>query len=525
MDLLRRHLLAGSAAGACLGLAGCASRPSGDTGPGDAPAALQGDTSVHQLRWLNRLSWGATPEMARQLASQGRSRWLAQQLKAQPGAPLPPEAQAQIDAMTITRESLVTRMVALEAQRRAADALKDDEAKKVAQQAYQQELNRQGRESAQRFVLRALYSPQQVQEQMVWFWMNHFSLHLYKGNLRALIPDFEEQAVRPHVLGRFRELLGATVYHPAMLRYLDNEHNASGRLNENYARELMELHTLGVGGGYSQQDVQAMARVLSGLGVVNPPDAPPPQLPPALQGQYVRRGLFEFNPRRHDGSPQSLLDQPLPGQGLQRVEAALDRLARHPSTARFVARKLVLFWVSDKPPPSLVDKVAAAFQRHDGDIAATLDVLFASPEFAASLGTLFRDPVHYVLAAVRLAYDGRVILNPNPVLNWINRLGEPLYGRSTPDGYPLESAAWSSAGQMSTRFEVARAIGSGPAGLFKTETQPGVDKPAFPQLSNALYHQGLAQSLSPRTRQALEQATSPQEWNTFLLSSPEFMNR
>ena len=525
MDLLRRHLLAGSAAGACLGLAGCASRPSGDTGPGDVLAESRGDTPVHQLRWLNRLSWGATPEVARQLASQGRSRWLAQQLKAQPGAPLPPEAQAQIDAMTITREPLVTRVVALEAQRRAADALKDDEAKKAAQQAYQQELNRQGRESAQRFVLRALYSPQQVQEQMVWFWMNHFNLHLYKGNLRALIPDFEEQAVRPHVLGRFRELLGATVYHPAMLRYLDNEHNASGRLNENYARELMELHTLGVGGGYSQQDVQAMARVLSGLGVVNPPDAAPPQLPPALQGQYVRRGLFEFNPRRHDGSPQSLLGQPLPGQGLQRVEAALDRLARHPSTARFLARKLVLFWVSDKPSPDLVDKLAGAFQRHDGDIAATLEVLFASPEFAASLGTLFRDPVHYVLAAVRLAYDGRVILNPNPVLNWINRLGEPLYGRSTPDGYPLESAAWSSAGQMSTRFEVARAIGSGPAGLFKTETQPVVEKPAFPQLSNALYHQGLAQSLGPRTRQALEQATSPQEWNTFLLSSPEFMNR
>ncbi|MBV5291913.1 MAG: DUF1800 family protein [Curvibacter lanceolatus] len=521
MDLMRRHLLAGSAAGACLGLAGCASLPGAEGGPRDG----QADTAAAQVRWLNRLTWGATPEAARQLAAQGLSRWLAQQLKAQPGVPLPPEAQAQIEAMTITREPLVARVVALEAQRRAADALKDDEAKKAAQQAYQQELNRQGRESAQRFVLRALYSPQQVQEQMVWFWMNHFSLHLYKGNLRALIPDFEDQAVRPHALGRFRDLLGATVYHPAMLRYLDNEHNAAGRLNENYARELMELHTLGVGGGYSQQDVQALARVLSGLGVVNPPDAPPPQLPPALQGQYVRRGLFEFNPRRHDDSPQSLLGQPLPGRGLARVEAALDRLARHPSTARFVARKLVLFWVSDTPAPGLVDRVAAAFQRSDGDIAATLNALFSSPEFAASLGTLFRDPVHYVLAGVRLAYDGRVILNPNPVLNWINRLGEPLYGRSTPDGYPLEAAAWSSAGQMSTRFEVARAIGSGPAGLFKTEATPPVEQPAFPQLSNALYHQGLAPSLSPRTRQALEQASSPQEWNTFLLSSPEFMNR
>ena len=198
MDLMRRHLLGGSAAGACLGLAGCAAVPASDSGPRD----LQADSPVAQVRWLNRLTWGATPEAVRQLAGLGLSRWLAQQLKPQPGALLPPEAQAQIDAMSITRESLPARVVALEAQRRAADALKDDEAKKAAQQAYQQELNRQGRESAQRFVLRALYSPQQVQEQMVWFWMNHFSLHLYKGNLRALIPDFEEQAVRPHALGR-----------------------------------------------------------------------------------------------------------------------------------------------------------------------------------------------------------------------------------------------------------------------------------------------------------------------------------
>ena len=151
--------------------------------------------------------------------------------------------------------------------------------------------------------------------------------------------------------------------------------------------------------------------------------------------------------------------------------------------------------------------------------------MFTSPEFTQSLGRKFKDPVHYVVSAVRLTYDDNIILNTGPMLNWLNRMAEPLYGRQTPDGYPLTQPAWASPGQMTTRFEIAKGVGSGAAGLFKSEGAQPQEKPAFPQLANALYYQALQQSLAPATRHALEQAASPQEWNTLLLSSPELMHR
>jgi uncharacterized protein (DUF1800 family) len=512
---------------ALLGLAACAAPPAPPTvaGASSAPHLADGD-AVAQMRLLDRVTWGVNTAAQRQIAQMGAPAYLQAQLHPPPRAALPPEAQAQVDAMTISQQPLERIVFDLEARRKAADATRDDDAKKAAQQAYQQELNRLGREAAQRFVLRALYSPSQLQEQMTWFWMNHFNVFLYKSNIRVLVGDYEERAIRPHALGRFRDLLGATLYHPAMIRYLDNEQNAAGRINENYARELMELHTLGVGGGYSQRDVQELARVLTGVGVnMNGPDVPPPGVRPQLRDQYVRRGLFEFNPNRHDYGDKQLLGQTVRGRGLAEVDEALDRLARAPATARFISRKLAQYFVADEPPEALVRRMESAFRASDGNIAATLSAMFESPEFRASLGTKFRDPVHYAIAAVRLAYDERVILNPNPVINWINRMGEPLYGHETPDGYALTQAAWASPGQMTTRFEIARAIGSSNAGLFKTEGPAPLERPAFPQLATPLYYQVLASSLGPQTRQALAQATSPQDWNTFLLSSPELMNR
>jgi uncharacterized protein (DUF1800 family) len=361
---------------------------------------------------------------------------------------------------------------------------------------------------------------------MTWFWMNHFNVNLRKDNIRAMVGDYEESAIRPHALGKFRDLLGATLHHPAMLRYLDNAQNAANRINENYARELMELHTLGVGGGYSQADVQELARVLTGVGVSNQPlDAPPPNVRPAVRADYVRKGLFEFNPNRHDYGPKTLLGQPIKSSGLAEADEALDRLARAPATARFISRKLAVYFVSDDPPQALVDRMAAAFTRSDGDIAITLKALFESPEFAASLGRKFRDPVHYVMAGVRLAYDDRVVSNVNPMLNWINRMGEQLYGHETPDGYPLNEAAWASAGQMNTRFEIARAIGANGAVLFRTDDKAPLEKPAFPQLADSHAVRAMQVGMSADTREALAQAKNPQEWNTFLLASPELMRR
>jgi len=487
-----------------------------------APTAAPAHVAAADAAWLDRLSWGASASSAQQLQRLGRDAWLQRQLHPPKNTSLPPAVQAQIDAMTITRTPMIELVRTMETQRREANAIADDAQKQAAHQAYQQEMNRLEREAASRMLLRSLYSPDQLREQMTWFWFNHFNIHQHKHNLRAMVGDYEDQ-LRAHALGRFRDLLGASAFHPAMLLYLDNAQNATARINENYARELLELHTLGVDGGYTQRDVQELARVLTGLGVRL--DDEPRRLKPALQPYHVQRGLMEFNPARHDFGDKQLLGQTIRGTGLPEIEQVLDRLAHHPSTARFVSRKLAQYFVADMPPPALVERMAQRFLQTDGRIDEVLKAMVDSPEFNASLGRKFKDPMHYVVSAVRLAYDDKPILNTGPMLNWLNRLGEAPYNRQTPDGYPLDETAWAAPGQMNTRFEIARAVGSGAAGLFKSEGMMPVERPAFPQLANPLYYDAIAARLAPATRQALDQATSPQEWNAFLLASPEFMHR
>ena len=167
-------------------------------------------------------------------------------------------------------------------------------------------------------------------------------------------------------------------------------------------------------------------------------------------------------------------------------------------------------------------QMAQTFRRSDGDMAAVLRTMFLSPEFGAALGGKFRDPMRYVVSAVRFAYDGKPITNARPLLNWLNGLGEAPFGRSTPDGYPLTESNWASPGQMSRRFEIARAIGSGNAGLFDPEDGSAALTTGFPQLSNRLYFEAVEPFLAVSTRAALDHANSQQEWNTFLLASPEF---
>lgn len=489
-------------------------------------AAIQAEKdpapNAQAVLWLDRVTWGANDASAHELAAVGKERYLERQLHPADDG-LPATVQAAIAGFSVSRLPLEQLVLSLEEQRKAADAIADDDAKKAAQQTYQQALTKVSNEAAARSLLRDLYSSNQLREQMTWFWLNHFNVFLYKGNLRAMVGDFEDHAIRQHALGRFRDLLVATMRHPAMLRYLDNEQNAAGHINENYARELMELHTLGVDGGYSQKDVQELARVLTGLGVNTAGQTP--AVKPELRAQYVRDGLFEFNPNRHDYGDKQLLGRTIRGRGLAEINEVADLLAAHPATARFISRKLAVYFVADNPPAGLVERMAQTFRQSDGDIAATLGSMFHSPEFAASLGHKFKDPMHYAVSAVRLAYDGKPILNANPMLGWLNRMGEPLYGRLTPDGYPLTEAAWASPGQMVVRFEVARAMGTSSAGLFKPDAPDAVEQPAFPQLANALYYSATANRLDAATHGALDQSKSPQEWNMFLLASPEFMNR
>jgi uncharacterized protein (DUF1800 family) len=478
--------------------------------------------SPQELSLINRVTWGANPSTANEFKILGPEKFLSSQLNP-PSESLPAPAQEQIDSLSISHTPLEQIVVEAEQQAKIANVIADPELKQAAQKVYQDRLNRLGREAATRSLLRNLYSRSQLKEQLTWFWFNHFNVHLYKANIRTMIGDYEDRAIRPHVLGHFCNLLSATVHHPAMLRYLDNDQNAAGHINENYAREIMELHTMGVGSGYSQQDVQELARIFTGLGIAQLQN--PPKIKPELQSQYVRDGLFEFNPNRHDYGSKVFLGRTIAGRGLGESDEAVGMLCRAPATARFISKKLAIYFASDDPPQILIDAMTDTFRKTDGDIAAVLKLLFQNSVFTSSLGGRFKDPMHYVISGVRLAYDDRVILNIGPILGWLGRLGEPLYGHATPDGYPLIDAAWNGPGQMVTRFEVARAIGSNAAGLFKIEGPPVIEQPTFPLVANSLYFSSIQATLGPATMKALSQANSPQDWNTLFLSSPEFMRR
>jgi len=471
---------------------------------------------------LDRLTWGIDADSVRDIGGSGASRWLDAQLRPTSSA-LPPVAQAQIDAMRIGREPLARLVVEMDAQNKAANAIADPAQKKIARDAYNKTMSDLGREAQSRSLLYDLYAPDQLREQMTWFWFNHFNVQADKRDIRAMVGDYEDQAIRPHALWRFRDLLEATLRHPAMLRYLDNDQNAANHINENYAREIMELHSMGVGSGYTQKDVQELARILTGVGVDLKPDSP--KLKPQWQPLYLRAGLFEFNPARHDFGDKIFLGHDIPGEGFGEVERALDLIAAAPATANHVSAELAAYFLGAPPPPPLVARMAASFRHSDGDIATVLRTLFRSPEFKASLGRGFKDPVHYAVSAVRLAYGDRVILNADPLSGWLQRMGEGLFAHETPDGYPIAASAWSGPGQMETRFEIARSIGGGAAGLFKPRDGSAPEQPAFPQIENALFFQLLQPHLTPSTTQVLAQATSQQEWNTLYLSSPEFMRR
>ena len=488
------------------------------TALGAGAAAL----SVEDLRWLNRITFGLDTASLQRYRELGRERFLAQQLSPA-NATLPSAIAAQIAALQLERNDPATVLPEIAAENQRVDAMGEGPEREQARKARNERANKVASDTIRRQLLRAVYSPAQLQEQLVWFWLNHFNVHQYKGNVRWLLADYEDRAIRPHALGSFRDLVLATLQHPAMLQYLDNAQNAVGHVNENYARELMELHTLGVGAGYTQRDVQELARVLTGAGINS--SGVTPHLRRDLESLYVRRGAFEFNPARHDFGAKTLLGTPIAARGWPEIEQAVTLLVHQPACARFITRKLAVYFVGDAPPPALLARLAVSFERSDGNIAEVLRTLFHSPEFLASLGGQFKDPRQFILSAVRFAYDGQEILNSRPMMNWLNALGEAPYARITPDGYATGELAWASSGQLSRRFEIARAIGAGNAGLFDPEDGSAAAATGFPRLASRLYFEGVEPYLSARTQGVLARASSQAEWNTLLLSAPEWNYR
>ncbi|MEO0768612.1 MAG: DUF1800 domain-containing protein, partial [Cyanobacteria bacterium J06649_4] len=303
---------------------------------------------------------------------------------------------------------------------------------------------------------RAIESPNQLQEVMVDFWFNHFNVFIGKGLTRLWLGSYEQSAIRTHALGKFRTLLGATAKHPAMLFYLDNWRNTAPNssnargpfkgLNENYARELMELHTLGVNGGYSQADVESLTRILTGWSVMN------------HDRQSPDGSGFVFVANRHDSSNKTLLGQSIPGGGIEEGEAALDLLARHPATAQHISYKLVQYFVADQPPAALVSQLASRFQATDGDISAVLSTLFSQPEFwdTAHYQQKFKTPYQYVISLARTAGLSNVSEdNVNKLIGAMGQLSMPLYRCQAPDGYAQIAEAWLSPDAMLRRVSLA----------------------------------------------------------------------
>ena len=424
-------------------------------------------------------------------------------------------------------------MTLVRAEQQRINGLPSEDEKQAARTALNQAGNDVVYQTSRRHLIRAITSPSQLREQLTWFWMNHFSIFSGKANVRWTMAEYED-AIRARALGTFSELVMATLRSPAMLEYLDNAQSAGGHINENYARELMELHTLGVSGGpsgssYTQADVQELARVLTGVGLNV--TGTPPRLSPALQGQYVRDGLFEFNPARHDGGAKTVLGHAISDQGFDEVADAVRLLSRQPAAARFISTKLATYFISDAPPPALVDRMVRVFQETDGSIAAVVRTMFLDRAFIGALDShdehlqKLKDPMQFVVSSLRLAYDGHTLVNYHPVVNWLQQLGEPLYGRVTPDGYPLTASAWSSPGQMVRRFEIARAIGAGSAGLFNNDDNSPGTTTGFPRVASRLFFELIDPVLADRTRTALDAAASQQEWNMLLFASPDWMQR
>jgi uncharacterized protein (DUF1800 family) len=310
-----------------------------------------------------------------------------------------------------------------------------------------------------------------------------------------------------------------------MMVYLDNAENVRGRINENYARELMELHTLGVGGGYAQSDVEALARILTGAGI----DL-------VGRGGESRNGLFAFFPERHDSGPKNFLGLSFPGSAnFAEIERALDILCRHPSTAKFISRKLAVYFLADEPPAEVVERMAVTFQMTDGDIAQTLAALFASPQFSDPqyAGKKFKDPVQWVYSSARLLYPDDVLKNARPLVGALVQLGEPVYGHPTPEGYGMKARDWASSDQLAKRFQLARAFVGGRARLFVSAEaiDAGLDggelrrvREAHP-IARTRIEPLIAPLVSGKTREALSRAPDDQEWAALALSSPEFMYR
>ena len=548
-------------------LLGCATASSGGGSP--VPGATQqagpGTLQLPRVSWsaeeqavhvLDRLAYGPSPRDFRQVEEMGPAAWIAWQLR--PGdiddraverrlADFPSLAMSTRELVaSYPRAKKVAEAKGMKLEGKGPEALRAE----LAGVVNPFQLPRQvGAELVAARLIRATSSRRQLQEVLVDFWFNHFNVSADKGAVRWMVSPYEREAIRPHLFGNFRELLGAVAHHPAMLFYLDNWASTRegldlaalrragapipqklaevGRLglNENYARELLELHTLGVDGGYTQEDVREVARCFTGWGIERPRQV----------------GTFAFHALAHDRGAKHVLGRTIAaGGGMEDGEQVLDLLAAHPSTAHFLVRKLAQKFVADDPPPALVERLASVYLQTHGDLTQVYRALFLSPEFWSdqAFAAKTKTPLEFTVSAVRAL--GGTTYGDLPLVKALDGMGEPLYRAQPPTGWPEVAAPWVNAGALVSRINFALALAGGKV--------PGTEV-ALPALSgtatadasvDALAQAVLHRQLSPGTRATLLRAVAgeqdvmpdgerrpldPAKVAGLLLGSPEFQKQ
>ena len=497
-------------------------------------------TIVHVL---NRVAFGPRPGDIERVEKMGLQRYIDDQLR--PDRVPDPDMSARLAGLPTIGMS--TSQIAekyerpqLEARRKrqqqAGNNTDANGAPTPEEKAFAQRANEVLTDLSQQKLLRAIYSERQLQEVLTDFWFNHFNVDARKGRDRFMLTEYERDTIRPHVLGKFRDLLEATAKSPAMLFYLDNwmsvdpngphlnptagrrpgrggfaapmarppaQNNRQRRgLNENYGRELMELHTLGVDGGYTQKDVTEVARAFTGWTITTP-----------QQGAE-----FRFEPRLHDQGEKVVLGHHIrAGGGMEDGEQVLDILASHPSTAHFISVELTRRFVSDTPPPSLVDKAAARFRETSGDLREVMRTILTSPEFLGEEAqrAKVKTPFDFVVSATRAS--GVEITDAMPLVRAMQQLGMPLYQCQPPTGYKDTADAWTNTGALVNRMNFALQLASG--------RMPGSSLPATIRSPESVIADVLHDDVSDTTKATIGKATTAPQMMALALGSPEFQKR
>ena len=465
------------------------------------------------IHFLNRTSFGPTREEVQKLNRVGIRAYLDEQLHPERiPDPLVEEKLATLKTMRLSSRELIDLY--------PTPQLAKQRATQNPELTGRQDMMQGPRvvilELQQARLLRAVYTQRQLYEVMVDFWSNHFNIFAAKGADRWLSTSYDRDTIRPHALARFKDLLRATAQSPAMLFYLDNwlsaspdaaiarfaPNNRRRGLNENYARELMELHTLGVDGGYTQRDVQEVARCFTGWTIRQP------------RGE----GGFYFEPRIHDRGEKTVLGRRIPaGGGMDDGLTVLDLLAQHPATAHFTSLKLARRFVSDHPPPSIVAKATDAFRESDGDIPMVVRAIFDAPEFFApeAFQAKVKKPLEYVASALR-ATGAEVQMSPQ-LLRYLGRMGEPLFLAQPPTGYPDVGSSWTSPDMLLTRMNFASDLMANRIPGSRVRPEAVSERDSFARLV-------APGALSAATRAALSETEGSQSI-ALLMAAPEFQRR